>query len=207
MIIFSRAIKKPPVTVYSYLQYHGGIQPCQLRRCLKSLSQEEREENSRGLTIGHSLQSIAGFLQHNPSTVSRKANKNEGTQRYRQREICMETRRETKTLLAQNRRLKKLIAAKLGENQSPEQISGWLKLTYPDDEDLRVSHETIYKNLFIQTRGLFCKELRNQLRSKRKFRHTKKHKPATRQQIIAGVSIRERPACIEDRAIPGHWEV
>jgi len=83
MIIFSRAIKKPPVTVYSYLQYHGGIQPCQLRRCLKSLSQEEREENLRGLTIGHSLQSIAGFLQHNPSTVSRKANKNEGTQRYR----------------------------------------------------------------------------------------------------------------------------
>jgi len=79
-------------------------------------------------------------------------------------------------------------------------------LAYPDDEGLRVSCETIYKSLFIQTRGLFCKKLRNHLRTKRKFRHAKKHKPATGQQIIAGVSIGERPAYVEDHAIPGHWE-
>ena len=99
-----------------------------------------------------------------------------------------------------------MVAAKLNANWSPEQISGWLKLTYPDDEGLRMSRETIYKSLFIQTRGLFCKELRNRLRTQRKFRQAKKHKPATGQQIIAGVSIREKPAYVEDRAIPRHCE-
>jgi len=210
MAIISRAIEKPPATVYSYLQYHGGIQPRQRRRCLKSLSLEDREEISRGLARGCSLRSIAGFLQRSPSTVSREVNKNGGTQRYRatvaDKSAWKRSKRPKPCLLAQNIRLKRLVAAKLNANWSPEQISGWLKLTYPDDEGLRVSHETIYKSLFIQTRGLFRKELRNHLRTKRKFRHAKKHKPATGQQIIAGVSIRERPAYVEDRAIPGHWE-
>jgi len=99
-----------------------------------------------------------------------------------------------------------LVEAKLCKNWSPEQISGWLKLTYPETEGLRVSPETIYKSLFVQTRGLLRKELRNHLRSKRKFRHAKGHKPGSGQQIVEGVSIRERPADVEDRAIPGHWE-
>jgi len=210
MAIISRAIEKPPATVFSYLRYHGGIQPRQRRRCLKMLSLEDREEISRGLAIGRSLRSIAGFLQRSPSTVSREVNKNGGRHRYRatvaDKSAWKRAKRPKPYLLAQNIRLKRLVAAKLGENWSPEQISGWLKLTYADDEGLRVSHETIYKSLFIQTRGLFRKELRNHLRTKRKFRHAKKHRPATGQQIIAGVSIRERPACVEDRATPGHWE-
>ncbi|MBL4750107.1 MAG: IS30 family transposase [Amylibacter sp.] len=210
MITISRAIEKPPATVYFYLQYHGGIQPRQRKRCLKSLSLEEREEISRGLARGRSLRTIVGFLQRSPSTVSREVNNNGGTQRYRatvaDKFAWKRAKRPKSCLLAQNIKLKKLVTAKLGENWSPEQISGWLKLTYPDDEGLRVSYETIYKSLFIQARGLFRKDLRNHLRSKRKFRHAKKHKPATGQQIIAGISIRERPAYVEDRAIPGHWE-
>src|SRR5690606_2261700 len=87
-----------------------------------------------------------------------------------------------------------------------EQISYWLKLAYVDNEDMHVSHETIYKSLFIQTRGLFRKELRSHLRTKRKFRHSKNHRAGTRGQIIGGVSISERPAAVEDRAGPGHWE-
>jgi IS30 family transposase len=83
-------------------------------------------------------------------------------------------------------------------------LAGWLKLTYPDEDCMHVSHETIYKSLFVQTRGLLRKELRNHLRSKRKFRHAKGHKPGSGQQIVDGVSIRERPAEVEDRAVPGH---
>jgi len=210
MITISRATEKPPATVYSYLQYHGGIQPRQRRRCLKSLSLEEREDISRGLAIGRSLRSIADFLLRCPSTISREVHRNGGIHRYRatvaDKSAWKRAKRPKPCLLAQNIRLKRLVAAKLGGKWSPEQITGWLKLTYPDDKGLRVSHETIYKSLFIQTRGLFRKELRNHLRTKRKFRHAKKHKPATGQQILAGVSIRERPACVEDRAVPGHWE-
>ena len=99
-----------------------------------------------------------------------------------------------------------MVTRKLSEDWSPEQISGWLKLTYPKNENLRVSHETIYKSLFIQTRGLFRKEMRNHLRTRRKFRHSKNHKVATRGQIVDGVSIRTRPASVEDRVVPGRWE-
>lgn len=102
--------------------------------------------------------------------------------------------------------LRDLVDAKLCEDWSPEQIAGWLKLTYPDTKGMRVSHETIYKSLFVQTRGLLRKELRNHLRSQRKFRHAKAHKPGSGQQIVGGISIRERPAAIDDRAVPGHWE-
>jgi len=210
MITIARAIEKPPATVYSYLQYHGGIQPRQRRRSPKSLSLEEREEISRGLATGRSVRSIAGFLDRSASTVSREINRNGGAIRYRaavaDKTAWKRARRPKLCLLAKNIRLKGLITAKLRENWSPEQISGWLKLAYPEDESLRVSHETIYKSLFIQTRGLFRKEMRNHLRTKRKFRHAKKHKPATGQQIVAGSSIRERPASIEDRVVPGHWE-
>ena len=99
-----------------------------------------------------------------------------------------------------------LVTSKLTEDWSPEQISGWLKIQFPDDESLRVSHETIYRSLFIQTRGLFRDEMRKHLRTKRKFRHSKNHRAATRGRIVDGVSISERPAEVEDRAAPGHWE-
>ena len=206
----ARVIEKPPATVFSYLQYHGGIRPRRRQRRAQALNLEEREEISRGIAHGHSIRFIAGILSRSPSTVSREINKNGGKRRYRatvaDKSAWQRGKRPKPFLLGQNRMLKDLVEAKLCDDWSPEQISGWLKLTYPDDEGMRVSHETIYKSLFVQTRGLLRKELRNHLRSKRKFRHAKDHKPGSGQQIIAGISIRDRPASVEDRAVPGHWE-
>jgi transposase, IS30 family len=210
MIEIARAIEKPPATVFSYLRYHGGIRPRQRYRAATALSLEEREEISRGLAAGQSLRSIAVHLERSASTVSREIQKNGGITRYRasaaDKAAWKLAKRPKPCLLAKSVKLKRLVTGKLSKNWSPEQISGWLNLNYPDDGSLRVSHETIYKSLFIQTRGLFRKEMRTHLRTGRKFRHSKNHKVASRGQIIDGVSIRERPAAIEDRAVPGHWE-
>jgi len=210
MIQIARAIKKPPATVFSYLRYHGGIQPRQRARCLSSLSLEEREEISRGLAANCSIRSIASHLERSPSTVSREINRNGGIYKYRAAEAenaaWKRAKRPKRCVLAENDELRTIVTRKLSEDWSPEQISSWLKLIYPKNESLRVSHETIYRSLFIQTRGLFRKEMRNHLRTKRKFRHAKNHKVATRGQIVEGVSISKRPASVEDRAVPGHWE-
>lgn len=210
MANIARVIDKPPATVFSYLQYHGGIRPRHRVRRAQALSLEEREEISRGISHGHSIRFIADILCRSPSTVSREVNKNGGRQRYRaiiaDKSAWRRGQRPKPFRLSQNPILKDLVDAKLCEDWSPEQIAGWLKLTYPDDERMRVSHETIYKSLFVQTRGLLRKELRNHLRSRRKFRHAKGHRPGSGQQIVEGISIRERPATIEDRAVPGHWE-
>ena len=115
-------------------------------------------------------------------------------------------RRPKPILSNQNPALKDLVDARLREDGSPEQIAGWLKLTYPDTEGMYVSNETIFKSLFMQTRGLFRKELRNHLRRSRIFRHAKGNKPGLGQQIVEGVSIRERSAAIENCAVPEHWE-
>ncbi|TCS59770.1 IS30 family transposase [Varunaivibrio sulfuroxidans] len=210
MIQIARAIEKPPATIFSYLRYHGGIQLRHRIRSTRSLSLGEREEISRGVVTGQSIRSIASFLGRSASTVCREIKKNGGRLRYRaadaDKAAWQRSKRPKPCLLAKNILLKGLVTRKVSENWSPEQISGWLKLTYPDDESLRVSPETIYKSLFIQTRGLFRKEMRNHLRTKRKFRHSKNHKVASRGAIVGGVSISERPALIEDRAVPGHWE-
>ena len=170
----------------------------------------EREEISRGLASGQSIRFIANFLGRSASTICREIKKNGGRIRYRaavsDKAAWKRAKRPKPCLLAKNIHLKGLVTRKLSANWSPEQISGWLKLTYPNDESLRVSPETIYKSLFIQTRGLFRKEMRNYLRTKRKFRHSKNHKVASRGKIVNGVPISERPALIEDRAVPGHWE-
>ena len=111
-------------------------------------------------------------------------------------------------LLAIQERLQKIVASKLILDWSPEQISGWLKIQYPNDESMRVSHETIYRSLFIQARGVLKKELVGHLRSKRRIRRSQHSRASgqSRGQIVDAISIRERPAEIEDRAIPGHWE-
>ena len=173
MIYISRAISKPPATVFSYLRYHGGIQPRQRTRSSASLRLEEREEISRGLVTNRSIRSIAYFLGRSPSTISREINRNGGSARYRAAEAdkaaWKRAKRPKPCILTEHAELKTIVTHKLLEDWSPEQISGWLKLTYPENENLRVSHETIYKSLFIQTRGLFQKEMRNHLRTKRNF--------------------------------------
>lgn len=206
----AQSIEKPPATVFSYLQYHGGIQPRHRERSANQLTLEEREEISRGLAANFSIRAIARALSRSPSSISREISRNGGAIKYRasiaDQLAWKRGKRPKQCALGSNSKLRKLVAAKITEDWSPEQISSWLKLTYPDDETLRVSHETIYKSLFIQTRGLFRKELRNHLRTKRKFRHSKQHRPGTRGQIVDAVSISDRPPEIEDRAVPGHWE-
>jgi IS30 family transposase len=210
MSLIARVLEKPPATVFSYLQYHGGIAPRARCRRSTSLSIEEREEISRSLAKNCSIRSIALQLGRNTSTISREINRNGGAAKYRAMEADQSAwKRATRPKpcrLAVNTELKKVITQKLSEDWSPEQITCWLKLAYADKSDMQVSHETIYKSLFIQTRGLFRKELRNHLRTKRKFRHSRNHRAASRGQIIDGISIRERPAAIEDRTVPGHWE-
>jgi len=210
MIKIATTINKPPATVFSYLRYHGGIRPRERVRSPMSLSLAEREEISRGLSAGFSLRNIAVRLARSPSTISREINRNGGLSRYRavvaDHAAYKRARRPKCPVMAVNAKLKSLVTQKLAQDWSPEQISGWLKVEYPENEGLRVSHETIYKSLYIQTRGLFRKEMRSHLRTKRKFRHAKNHKAASRGQIVEAVSIRDRPSHVEDRVIPGHWE-
>jgi IS30 family transposase len=210
MSLIARVVEKPPASVFSYLLYHGGMAPRPRHRRSTSLSIEEREDISRSLAKDHSIRSIALRLGRCASTISREINRNGGVDKYRAVDADNATwkraKRPKSCLLGSNAKLRSIVTGKLSEDWSPEQISNWLKLTYVNSEDMRVSHETIYKSLFIQTRGIFRKELRNHLRTKRKFRHSKNHQTGTRGQIIDGVSISERPADIEDRAVPGHWE-
>lgn len=210
MSVIARSVRKPPATVFSYLRYHGGIRPRPKMQRSSALRLEEREEISRGVAAGLSLRAIAEQLSRSPSTISRELSRNGGIDRYRaaeaQSNAAKRARRRKACLLAKHRRLYSFVRDKLLLDWSSEQIFGWLERTYPDDESLRVSHETIYKSLFIQTRGIFRKELRKHLRTKRKFRHAKPHSPGARGHIVNGVSISERPAEIADRVIPGHWE-
>lgn len=206
----ARSIGKPPATIYSYLLYHGGITPRPKVRRPGSLSLEEREAISRGLACSQSIRSIARELGRSPSTVSREISRNGGCDKYRacdaEKAFIKRGKRPKALLLAENAELRCLVTQMLESDWSPEQISGWLKTQSPDGNKMCVSPETIYKSLFIQTRGLLREELKKHLRTKRMFRHAKSHRSGSRGQIVDAISIRERPAEIEDRAIPGHWE-
>jgi IS30 family transposase len=190
----------------------GGIRPEPRRRSRLALTSAEREEISRGIVAGHSIRSIAGKLGRAPSTVSREIQRNGGQHRYRAsqaEQAAWERAKRPKTCkLAQSPVLACAVAKKLQLEWSPQQIAGWLKRTYPNDEYSQVSHETIYKTLFIQTRGALKKELLQHLRRTRAMRRSRHHslKDEGLGKITDTVSIRERPASAEDRAVPGHWE-
>ena len=190
----------------------GGIRPPPRRRSGRALSLSEREEISRGVAAGRSLRCIATSLGRAPSTVSREVNRNGGRQPYRANkaeQAAWDRAHRAKTCkLAKNRELAYIVAEKLQLEWSPDQIAGWLKSTYPDDENYQVSHETIYKTLFIQARGALKKELIQYLRKPRAMRRSRHHTQKTKDhgRISNTVSIRERPVEVEDRAVPGHWE-
>ena len=190
----------------------GGIRPPQRRRSRMALTLAEREEISRGVAAGKSLRCIAALLGRAPSTVSREVNRNGGRQPYRankaEQAAWDRAHRHKTCKLAENRALALIVAEKLQLEWSPRQIAGWLKYTYPDDENFQVSHETIYLTLFIQARGALKKELLQHLRRKRAMRRSRHHTQKTKDhgKITNTVSIRERPAEVEDRAVPGHWE-
>ncbi len=190
----------------------GGIQPRLRCRSRLALSLAEREEISRGLVAGHSIRSIATLLRRAPSTISREINRNGGHSGYRASQAEQATwdraLRPKPCKLAENRTLAHLVADKLQLQWSPEQIAGWLKSAYPGDEGYYVSHETIYRTLFIQARGALKKELLAHLRRTRAMRRSRHHtqKRDNHGRIVGAVSISERPATAEDRAVPGHWE-
>ena len=199
-------------SIQGVLARTGGIRPLPRRRSRRSLSLPEREEISRGVFAGQSLRCIATTLGRAPSTVSREINRNGGRRRYRASKADQSAwdraHRAKSCKLVENPALGRVVAKKLKQFWSPEQIAGWLKYTYPDDENFTVSHETIYKSLFIQARGALKKELLQHLRKTRAMRRSR-HKSLKGEglgQITNAVSIRERPAEVADRAVPGHWE-
>ena len=199
-------------SIQKILAESGGIQPLQRRRSQLALTLVEREEISRALATGHSIRSIAARIGRAPSTVSREIKRNGGQASYRASQAdsaAWERAHRPKCCkLAQNRALAGVVADKLRALWSPEQIAGWLKQTYPGVESRHVSHETIYRTLFIQARGALKKELLEHLRRTRPMRRSRHYTQKTEihGQIIDAISISERPASAEDRAVPGHWE-
>src|SRR6202167_5200046 len=207
-----RAFDKPHSSIRCLLLPRGGIPPKARRRSRLALTRAEREDISRGIASGSSLREIARHLDRAASTVGREVTRHGGRPTYRAHEADDHAwnlaLRPKKCLLALHPRLREVVTSKLLLDWSPQQISGWLKTEYPKDEGLRVSHETIYRSLFIQARGALKQELIQHLRTKRRIRRSRHASVHGHSQgkIVDAISIRERPAEVEDRAIPGHWE-
>ena len=199
-------------SVRGILAETGGIRPPTRRRSPRALSLAEREDVSRALVAGHSIRSIAAAQGRAPSTISREIRRNGGAERYRasyaDQAAWDRAHRPKACKLALHPALAKRVADKLQQQWSPQQIAGWLMHTYPDDATCQVSHETIYRTLFIQSRGALKKELLEHLRRTRAMRRSRHHtqKTADHGRISDTISIRERPAAVDDRAVPGHWE-
>ncbi len=207
-----RLFDRPSSSIFNILAPTGGIRPPIRKRSKRSLTLSEREEISRSIVADLSIRSIAKHLNRSPSTISREIKRNGGYDNYRATQADLaaweRAHRPKRCKLACNRPLSRTVATKLQLNWSPEQTAGWLKIEYPNDENNHVSHETIYCSLFVQTRGVLKKELQQFLRSQRAIRRSR-HASLKRDglgQITNAVSIRERPASVEDRAVPGHWE-
>ncbi len=207
-----RAFGKPSSSIYSLVSPHGGIRPAERRRSRLALTLSEREEISRAMVAQRSIRSIARMLGRSPSTVSREISRNGGHARYRaapaDARAWARARRAKRCKLANSPWLRRVVARQLRLNWSPEQIAGWLQRAHPGQEAYQVSHETIYRSLFVQARGVLKKELVRHLRSQRTMRRSRhaSGQGDARGQIKDMISIRERPASVEDRAVPGHWE-
>jgi len=206
----ARYFEKNPGSIFGVLAARGGIAPRERHLSPHVLSLLEREEISRRLAAGDSYRQIALCIGRATSTISREVRRHGGRDFYRAThadEAAWDAaRRPQSCRLADNPRLRWLVACKLGQQWSPEQIAGWLKLRFPGHQAMQVSHETIYRSLFIQTRGLLKKELMAHLRTRRRMRQSALAAPMPRGTIPDAVSIRERPAEVQDRALPGHWE-
>jgi IS30 family transposase len=207
-----RAFNRGHSSIAGQFERAGGIRPPPRRRSRLALTLSEREEISRGIAGGLSLRAIARQIERSPSTISREISRNGSLKHYRasqaDKAAWERARRPKPCKLAGSPMLRCIVARKLRSNWSPEQIAGWLKRAYPGEDNHQVSHETIYRSLFIQARGVLKKELLQYLRTKRTIRRPK-HASLKGQglgQITNAVSIRERPASVEDRAVPGHWE-
>ncbi|MGH8653002.1 MAG: IS30 family transposase, partial [Gammaproteobacteria bacterium] len=208
----ARALGKCPHPIYALVAQGGGVAPQARRRSPRALSLSEREEISRGMCSGESIRTLAKRMGRAPSSVSRELTRHGGRRRYRaltaDAQAWRNAQRPKVCRLAQYPALARCVAQKLRLEWSPQQIAGWLEREFGNDESRRVSHETIYRSLFIQARGVLKKELLRQLRRGHTMRYGRHHRGQSGKcgQIVGAVSIRERPAQIEDRAVPGHWE-
>ncbi|WP_199099283.1 IS30 family transposase, partial [Dyella sp. ASV21] len=208
----ARSFDRHHSSVRRILSETGGIRPAARHRSTRVLTLAEREEISRALMAGQSIRAVATRLNRAPSTISREIRRNGGKDHYRasraDQQAWDRARRPKACKLVRHRVLARLVAAKLRQQWAPEQIAGWLKHRYPGNEARQVSHETIDRSLFIQARGALKKELLAHLRRTRAMRRSRHHtqKTADHGQITDAISIRERPAEVEDRAVPGHWE-
>lgn len=207
-----RAMGRDPGCVRAVVARHGGIAPPPRRRAARALSLVERETISRGLAAQESLRTIARRLQRPPSTISREIWRNGGPVAYRatpaERAAWRRARRPKPCRLALTAPLRITVEAKLHANWSPQQISGWLRVTHPNEVTMQVSAETIYRTLYIQSRGALRKELTAHLRWRRAMRRSRHAGRGSdgRGRIRDAVSIAERPPEVADRAVPGHWE-
>ena len=208
----ARKLGARPEYVRRYVASTGGVKPARRRRSARCLSEPEREEISRGLARGESCRVIGARIGRSHTTIAREVKRNGGRERYRAHEADEAARgaarRPKRGKLAVNPRLRAVVEEKLGERWSPQQVSGWLGRTYADQPEMQVSHETIYLSLFVQSRGALRRELRAYLRSGRRMRRPRGQRPARQGQgrVREMVMISERPAEVEDRAVPGHWE-
>ena len=206
------ALRQRRGNIHRVLEASGGIAPAPRIRSQRVLRFGEREEISRGLAAGDSFRVIARRLNRAVSTVSQEVARHGGRRKYRaayaDSQAWQSARRPKRCLLSENQPLRRIVAVKLQQDWSPQQIAGWLRDHYPGHPEMWVSHETIYRSLFIQARGALKKELVGHLRTKRRFRRSRHatYRGQGRGTIIDAVSIRERPAEVEDRAVPGHWE-
>lgn len=207
-----RALNKQPGSIFAFLAVQGGIAKPPRRRAVLALTGPEREQISRGLAAALSIRAIARGLQRPASTVSREIARNGGSAHYRavaaEARAWRQAKRPKPCRLACEPRLRALVAAKLQREWSPEQIAGWLKRVYPEDARMHVSHETIYRTLYVQARGALKKELLQHLRRHHPLRRSRRYSTAgpSRGRIVDAVPIAARPASIDDRAVPGHWE-
>jgi IS30 family transposase len=212
MSSIGRGFDRDSSSIHPFLSRAGGIRPPVRKRSRLALTPFDQEIISRGIAADCSLRAIARELCRPASTVSREIKRNGGHRRYRatnaDNQAWVRARRPKLCKLATNKHLQRVISDKLVIQWSPEQIAGWLKRKYPDEEHNQVSHETIYRSLFVQARGVLKKELVQYLRSKRTMRRSKHARAKSDRvgKIKDAISIRERPASVEDRAVPGHWE-
>lgn len=208
----ARGLGRVQGTIHHVVGQRGGIAPAARRRAAHTLSSADREEISRALAVGASLRAIARTLRRPPSTIAREVKRHGGRGRYRaaraDARAWRAARRPKPCRLASRPRLCRVVARQLAAKWAPAQIAGWLKVSYPGDPEMQVSHETIYRSLYVQSRGVLKKTLLQHLRRRRTMRRAlhATRRGQRRGQIVDAVSIRERPAGVEDRAVPGHWE-
>ncbi|MCH7902026.1 MAG: IS30 family transposase [Acidobacteria bacterium] len=209
--LIGRDLGRSAASIRAFVESWGGVRPQPRTRSPRHLSLTEREEISRGVAAGVSLRMVAVRLGRAPSTVSRELARNGGRHRYRahhaDRAALRRARRPKPSKLAENPELRAMVEEKLEDWWSPQQVAGWLRRSYPDNQEMYVSHETIYLSLFVQGKGALRRELAQSLRTGRAYRRPKvKRAPSGKGRIVDPVMISERPAEVEDRAVPGHWE-